>query len=71
MTKIWKEGDFEEFYTSSLNLTRYPYAQIPFLMQADQSSNTWTWYKPDYLKTNVPMPNYPKSGEKGMRVRLS
>ena len=32
LTNAWKENDFEEFYTTPLNLTRYPSANTPASM---------------------------------------
>ena len=71
LTNAWKEGDFEELYTSSLNLTRYPSANTPASMQFDQNQKRWTWYNPAYVQTNVALPNYPTAGAKGMKARLS
>ncbi len=36
LTNATKEVDFEEFYTSPLNLTRYPGANTATSMQFDQ-----------------------------------
>jgi hypothetical protein len=37
LSNATKEGDFEEYYTTSLNLTRYPSANTPASMQFDQN----------------------------------
>ena len=71
LTDTYQQGDFEEFYKTPLNTTRYPGNTAGYAMQFDQDVSRWTWYNPQNFQTNVPLPNYPKAGETGLKARLS